>query len=99
MGTYVFWVVRSDAHHPVKRHFGPPLYSFGSRVGKDWSVGRPEGFVVEGLIPLAELKEGHGTGGVLDAHLTRTTAQRSLPDLPTLTFLTLTLYSLSLALD
>ena len=31
-GTYVFWVVGGDAHHPVKRHFVPLLAD--SWVGK-----------------------------------------------------------------
>ena len=46
--TYVVWVVLSDVHRPVTRHFGP-LSLFGSRVGK---VGRLD--IVEDSILLTE---------------------------------------------
>ena len=77
-GPHVFWVACNDAHHPVKRRFGP-LLIVGGRVGNidGWRSG---GFVVEDSIPLGRLKEGRRVCGArtLDARLARLVNVRTL---------------------
>ena len=86
--TYVFWVVRGDAHHPVERHFSFPS-PCSSRKGL--SGGTSGGFVVDSV---GGIREGHGmfrraSHGNRKAGRDGTTA----PDLPSCFPSHLTLYS------
>ena len=54
--TYVFWVVRGDAHHPVKRHVD--LVLAGTLESEESLLVRLPEVLVVGLVPLAEGAHG-----------------------------------------